>query len=327
MQTTHIIGLSGGKDSTATLLLALDRLPRRVILPVFVDTGNEHEQTYRYLDYLEVRLNIQIVRLKPDFSREIAEKRRFIARDQRVGRDKHGVKLRWSNRRKREALEVLHPTGNPFLDLCLLKGMFPSNRARFCTEKLKRDAFVSYVDNLVQAGKQVIVWQGIRRDESEKRKHARRFERVGLGFYYFRPLVECTEDQVFALLAGKGVESNPLYASGLGRVSCAPCIYSAKPDLRVLLSGPEGEERVARLREWERLVSKASKTGQAAFFHGKPLAGTAAGKVHPLVFWRRHSIDGIRDWALHHRDYFRAKDWVDLESEESGCSSELGLCS
>ena len=88
-----LIGLSGGKDSTATLLVALARLPNAV-QPVFVDTGNEQRQTYAYLDTLESHLDLPITRLRPDFSEQMADKRRFISRDQRTGRDKRGVKMR-----------------------------------------------------------------------------------------------------------------------------------------------------------------------------------------------------------------------------------------
>ncbi|MBE1446815.1 hypothetical protein [Paenibacillus sp. OAS669] len=35
------------------------------------------------------------------------------------------------------ALNALVPTGNPFLDLCIWKGGFPSTKARFCTQYLK----------------------------------------------------------------------------------------------------------------------------------------------------------------------------------------------
>ena len=125
MSVKHVISVSGGKDSTALLLLALERCPRGSVLPIFCDTGNEHQAVHEYLAYLEQALDVSITRLTADFSREIAAKRRFIALDQRTGRDGQGRRRRWSNKAKRRALAVLHPTGNPFLDLCLWKGRFP----------------------------------------------------------------------------------------------------------------------------------------------------------------------------------------------------------
>lgn len=326
--THHIISLSGGKDSTATLLRACDRLPKTSIQPVFVDTGNEHHQTYRYLDFLEDHLGLPITRLTPDFSDQLADKRRFIAQDQRTGRNRQGRKLRWSNRRKRESLAAMHPSGNPFLDLCMLKGMFPSNRTRFCTDHLKTRVFVNYVDELSRSGQRVVVWQGIRRDESDKRKNAKLFERVGPGFYYFRPLIHWTTADVFAFLDEKGVPPNPLYKS-LGRVGCAPCVYANKKDLRGIFNSEDGPAVLDRMREWESRVAACSKTGRAAFFHGKELAGAKLGEVHPLTFWKRHQIDAIRHWA-DKPTRFNPGDWgvfdAPIEAEDSGCSSEWGLC-
>ena len=41
----HIVSISGGKDSTALLLLALERETPNLEV-VFADTGHEHAQTY-----------------------------------------------------------------------------------------------------------------------------------------------------------------------------------------------------------------------------------------------------------------------------------------
>ena len=159
----HVISVSAGKDSTATLLLALERCPAGSVVPIFCDTGNEHQATYDYLAYLEQALGITITRLKADFTKQLAAKRMFIARDVRTGRDRTGRKLRWSNKAKRRALAVMHPTGNPFLDLCMWKGRFPSRKAQFCTEELKRNMAVEFQLELMEAGHRVISWQGVRR--------------------------------------------------------------------------------------------------------------------------------------------------------------------
>lgn len=157
----HVVSISGGKDSLATGLIALENCPRESVVFIFCDTGNEHQAVYEYLGYLEQALDIEIIRLKADFSERIAAKRMFIARDQRKGR-KNGKRLRWSNKAKRRALGALHPTGNPFLDLCMWKGRFPSRKAQFCTEELKRNMAVAFQLDLIDAGYQVLSWQGVR---------------------------------------------------------------------------------------------------------------------------------------------------------------------
>ena len=42
----HLVSVSGGKDSTATLLLALELHGRENVRAAFADTGNEHGATY-----------------------------------------------------------------------------------------------------------------------------------------------------------------------------------------------------------------------------------------------------------------------------------------
>lgn len=55
-----------------------------------------------------------------------------------------GKRVRWTNKAKRRALAELRPTGIAMLDLCMLKGRFPSRKALFCTERLKRDVAVMF---------------------------------------------------------------------------------------------------------------------------------------------------------------------------------------
>jgi 3'-phosphoadenosine 5'-phosphosulfate sulfotransferase (PAPS reductase)/FAD synthetase len=73
----NIIQVSGGKDSTATLLWAIEK--GLTFQAVFCDTGWEAEETYQYLNDLETALNIEIIRLKPklDFVQLAKKKKRF----------------------------------------------------------------------------------------------------------------------------------------------------------------------------------------------------------------------------------------------------------
>lgn len=60
----HILGLSGGKDSTALAIYMRDRVPEMEYF--FCDTGAELPETYEYLAKLEVYLGKEIVRLSSD---------------------------------------------------------------------------------------------------------------------------------------------------------------------------------------------------------------------------------------------------------------------
>lgn len=319
MTTMHVVSVSGGKDSTATLLLALNRVPRENLRAIFCDTGNEHQAVYEYLDYLEQALDIRIDRLKADFSEQIAAKRRFIARDQRTGRDNRGRKLRWTNKAKRRALAVLHPTGNPFLDLCLWKGRFPSRKAQFCTEELKRNMAVSYQLDLIDAGHRVISWQGVRRDESQNRRNARLFERIGPGLYAFRPLVEWSALQVFDYCARHHIQPNPLYLQGCSRVGCMPCINAGKSELvQIANRWPEALEEKAR---WEALVGQASKRGFSTFFN-KELheENYSDRRVH-----KANEVPEVIRWAKTTRGGRQYDLLADL-AEPTACASAYGLC-
>jgi 3'-phosphoadenosine 5'-phosphosulfate sulfotransferase (PAPS reductase)/FAD synthetase len=72
----HMVSVSGGKDSTATALLARERGVRFHM--VFADTEHEHPDTYAYLDYLEDWFKQPIRRVRADFSRQLQRKAEYI---------------------------------------------------------------------------------------------------------------------------------------------------------------------------------------------------------------------------------------------------------
>ena len=207
-----------------------------------------------------------------------------VQKTRRVG---GGWRKRWSNKAKRRALEHLHPSGNPFLDLCMLKGRFPSRKAQFCTERLKTEMAVMFQLGLIDAGHQVISWQGVRRDESEARKSAKKMQRIGPRLWAFRPVVEWTAMDVFHYLDTQGVEPNRLYCQGMNRVGCMPCINAGKNEIReISIRFPE---HLTRISEWEFKVSQCSKRGFSTFFHkadavnGTPASIFSRGKIETVI--------------------------------------------
>ncbi len=163
--TFNLVSMSGGKDSLAQCLYAIENDIQHE--RVFADTGHEHPQTMEYLDYLEQKLG-PIRRVKADFTRQIEGKRKFIAEKWPVSLVAEcGMTPDEAAERVARALEILHPTGNPFLDLCMWKGRFPSTKARFCTFELKHEPVrTQVVQPALDKYDEVISWQGVRAQES-----------------------------------------------------------------------------------------------------------------------------------------------------------------
>ena len=312
MSVIAVVSMSGGKDSTATALVAIERYgPDRVQL-VMADTGHEHPITMEYVrDYLPGALGLPVAIVRADFSADIARKRAYIAEKW----PSKGVSIATVE----QALALLHPTGVPFLDLCMWKGRFPSRKAQFCTEFLKRNPLDRYMVEQAQMHggvNGVESWQGVRRDESLNRRNALERERTDAGWMIVRPIVDWTAADTFACMERHGVKPNPLYAQGMKRVGCMPCINCGKDELlEISRRWPAETDRV---RAWESLVAQASRNGAASlFFHFAP-GGTAE------EYAAANSIDTCIEWARTSRGGMQ----YDLERfmPATECSSVYGLC-
>lgn len=319
MSEHNIVSVSGGKDSTALLLLAIElEVPN--LQAVFADTGHEHPETYAYVDYLANTTGVPIRRVRADFSAQIARKRQFI-------------ETKWREQGVPEsivcaALNVLHPTGIPFLDLCLWKGRFPSRRAQFCTEELKRNVIIEQVMLPLMDGENMILsWQGVRREESEARRYLPECDEVGGGLFNYRPILKWDVAAVFEAHRCMGIKPNPLYTMGAGRVGCMPCINCRKSELREIAA--RWPEHIDRIEHWESLVRQASKRDGATFFaaaNAKHQQGSikemdaqqivAIANIRQAVEWSRTTRGGIQYDLLA----------SDGEVDASACSSAYGLC-
>lgn len=317
MSTEHnIISVSGGKDSTALLLLAIERQTEN-IQAVFADTGNEHEQTYDYVRYLERSTGMPIRWVKADFTARIAGKREYVL-------------TKWAGKGVPQAdieraAAALVPTGNPFLDLCIWKGRFPSSKAAFCSEELKRNPIINQVQRpILEAGEDIQSWQGVRRDESLRRstlpeRDLKLTHANGAELWNYRPILDWTAEDAFAMHRKHAIKHNPLYEQGMGRVGCMPCINCRKDEL--LEISKRFPEAIDRIRSWEATVASASKRQAATFFaaanHGEgitPEQAVAIANIDAVVGWSKTSRGG------------KQFDFLRINNDGPVCSSIYGLC-
>lgn len=328
MSIVHLVSMSGGKDSTATAILALELHGHAACRFVFADTGNEHEQTVEYaLDYLPRTLGIQVEVVRADFSDEFATKRANLARiaagePESAIYGKRQFKYHWTPEAAAEALTLLHPTGNPYLDLCLVRGGFPSRKRQFCTEYLKTKPLTELALGIIEQGHAVWSWQGVRIDESDSRRTRHQgtgacvgsFEVVGGGLFNHRPILRWTAADVFEAHALWGIKPNPLYTQGMTRVGCMPCINCSKDELREIARRfPEHIERIAA---WERLVSRVTRPrSPVSFFHiGTQGHSGQASTIEAVVEWSKTTRGG------------RQYDLLAPHEDVPVCSSSYGLC-
>ena len=312
----NIISVSGGKDSTALLLLAIERQAENM-QAVFADTGNEHEQTYDYVRYLERATGVPIRWVKADFTARIAGKREYVL-------------TKWSGKGVAQAdidraAAALVPTGNPFLDLCIWKGRFPSSKAAFCSEELKRNPIINQVQHpILEAGNDIQSWQGVRRDESLRRstlpeRNLKLTHDNGAELWNYRPILDWTAEDTFTMHRKHGIKHNPLYEQGMGRVGCMPCINCRKDEL--LEISKRFPDAIDRIREWEAAVGAASKHAYSTFFN---LESLGPGK-EAIEYYAAENIDAVVQWSKTSRGG-KQFDFLRIENDGPSCSSIYGLC-
>lgn len=306
----NVISVSGGKDSTALLLLAIERNTENMSA-VFADTGNEHELTYEYVQYLNDNV-FPIRTIRADFSRQIAGKREYVlTKWAEKGVHQHAID---------RAAAALIPTGIPFLDLCIWKGRFPSTKAAFCSEELKRNPIINQVHKpLLESGHDVISWQGVRRDESLRRSLLTENElketyENGAELWNYRPIIDWTAQQCFDMHKKHGIKHNPLYEMGMGRVGCMPCINCRKDELNEI--SKRFPEVIDRIEQWEFAVKEASKRGVATFFAAPSddSEWSATQTIRVFVDWSKTSHGG------------KQFDMIRMQDNGPACSSIYGLC-
>ncbi len=226
------VAVSGGKDSTATLLYATEIYGRDSVVAVFNDTGWESEITYRYLKYLEKAVGIKIQRLRTsdiDLPSLILRKKRFPS----------------PNARFCTYVFKIRPLAEFVAKTPRITEVWLGIRRSESRQRARRYA------NVPSEGYLYHVWLANRgggvsravREEIEKREVRLRF-----------PLIDWSTQDVFRYIRRHGLEFNPLYDLGFRRVGCYPCLLSGYQDWLLCWRTEEGRKNILRLLEIQRAL-------------------------------------------------------------------------
>jgi 3'-phosphoadenosine 5'-phosphosulfate sulfotransferase (PAPS reductase)/FAD synthetase len=188
----YIVSISGGKDSTACLLYMLERANKDDVIPVFCDTKWEADETYEYLNYLEKRLNIEIIRLESIGMFNLCKKMNFIV-----------------NRQMRSC--TLELKIKPFQRW--IKENIVGKEEFIVVEGIRREESDARKDTECFEVKQSVLAG----------------EKFLIPTLY--PIAYWDTERVFEYITSKGIEVNPLYKKGFRRVGCMPCVNASKYEI------------------------------------------------------------------------------------------------
>lgn len=186
----HVLGLSGGKDSSALALYVKETQPELDVEYFFTDTGYELPETNEFIDQLEEKLG-------------------YI----------HRLNTRSLNnmegRGEKDFAHLLKEHGN----------YLPSQRDRWCTIQMKLKPFEQWVDSFIKDGYEINNYVGIRADEPERSGYMS-IEKPITSIFPFREDGIVRSD-IENILQRNGLEM-PAYYDWRSRSGCTFCFYQRK---------------------------------------------------------------------------------------------------
>lgn len=186
----HVLGLSGGKDSSALALYVKETRPDLDVAYFFTDTGYELPETNQFIDQLEEKLGY-IHRLNERSLNNI------------------------TGRGETDFASLLKGNGN----------YLPSQRDRWCTVQLKLNPFEKWVDSFIADGYKIKNYVGIRADEPD-RSGFMSIEKPIESIFPFRE-DSIVKSDIENILQRNGLEM-PAYYEWRSRSGCSFCFYQRK---------------------------------------------------------------------------------------------------
>ena len=228
-----IVPISGGKDSQACLLLALQQYQPEQIRGLFCDTQFEHPLTYAHLDTMQKNYGVRIDRITAGtVPEQVLKVGRFPSFNVRFCTDR--LKIRPS-REYYKALAQEQGGFQVWFGMRSDESKAREKRYRFKTH----DELYAPHDVLDQYPKYL----------------------YKMGVTFRLPILDWTTAEVFSLLNN---QYNPLYSMGSNRVGCYPCLAAGDAEKRHNFnSDATGRKHYAIVQELQKTIGKSVFTSKA----------------------------------------------------------------
>lgn len=217
-----IVSYSGGKDSQACLIYAVEKYGAKNITAVFCDTGWEHPLTLSHIDKTTKELGIPLITIHPkqNFLELARYKKRFPS-----------IKARFctTELKVKPMIDYVLSLKEHCLIIQGIRAKESISRAAMAKECMYFDGYFTPLAN----GKKYS-YRG-----KEVREWCSKYDASVL-----RPLFHWTAQEVIDCILDAGMRPNPLYECGCSRVGCYPCIMWRQSEVRILMKDEPMKKRL-----------------------------------------------------------------------------------
>lgn len=220
-----VVNISGGKDSSALMVWALENFPREKLHFLHAEIDIDWKETLPMVHAQAKHFGVEAIVVKA------------VHAD---GSPKGFISKLLSPRKSRKTGEIGEQK-------------FPDKPNRWCTSELKVAPIHKWIKNNLEG--KILNLMGERGEESKDRSEledVRKNEKLTLAgreVWDCSPLLDYTESDVWKVIHQKKIPIHPCYGWGVTRASCAICIFSSNEDIQI--AQKHAPEIVARYVEAE----------------------------------------------------------------------------
>ena len=252
-----LVQFSGGKDSQACLIKAVNDYGKDKVTAVFCDTGWEHTDTYVHIESVCQQLGVKLITLKSqkytDFVDLAVKKTRFPSSQRRFCTSELKVI---------PMIDYILSQDDSFIIIQGIRARESAARASYDTEC---SYFKEYFNNEIKGlyhKRAVLDWCKTH-DAS-----------------VLRPIFHWTAQEVIDYILTNGQRPNPLYERGFSRVGCFPCVMCRKREVQLISKDKLAAERLIKA---EQRMKEEMERGSSFFSPGYIPARFCSNGQYPTV--------------------------------------------
>ena len=252
-----LVQFSGGKDSQACLIKAVNDYGKDKVTAAFCDTGWEHTDTYVHIESVCQQLGVELITLKSqkytDFVDMAIKKTRFPSTMARFCTSELKVI---------PMIDYILSQDDSFIIIQGIRARESAARASYDTEC---SYFKEYFNNEIKGlyhKRAVLDWCKTH-DAS-----------------VLRPIFHWTAQEVIDYILTNEQRPNPLYERGFSRVGCFPCVMCRKREVQLISKDKLAAERLIKA---EQRMKEETERGSSFFSPGYIPARFCSNGQYPTV--------------------------------------------